>query len=115
MPSVMHRMIQSAVAGHDDGWSAMSISNGIASRSRVIVTAFAGVASAEGPNEVSESVTSGRFEIRSAGVGHGHRGEGTDGQCRRDRDDAVDLRRLAVRPPGARLVHEDFDRGADQF
>ena len=53
MPSVTQRMTQSETAGHDDGWSAMSISRGTARSSRVIVTAFAGVASAEGPNDCS--------------------------------------------------------------
>src|SRR4051812_24515262 len=106
MPSVMHRMIQSTVPGHDDGWSAMSISNGMARSSRVIVTAFAGVASADGPNEVSDSVTSRRFHIRTEGGGDGHLREGAGRQGFRDEHDAVDLRRLAMRPPDPGFIHE---------
>src|SRR3954468_4864023 len=115
IPSVMQRMIHNAVAGQDDGWSPISISSGIASSSRVIVTPLAGVASADGPNEVSDSVISCRFQVRTERVGHRQRRKGPDRQVRRNGDDAVDLRRRAMRPPCPRLVHEDFDLGADQF
>src|SRR3954454_2615728 len=57
MPSVMQRMIQSSTAGHDDGLSTISISNGTVTSRRVTVTALAGVAIADGPNELSEIVT----------------------------------------------------------
>src|SRR4051812_30451432 len=96
MPSEMHRMIQSAVAGHDDGLSAINISNGIASSSRVIVTALAGVASAEGPNEVSDSVTSGRFHIGPQGPCDRQTDDGADGALIGDQHHAVDLGRLAM-------------------
>src|SRR3954451_17599145 len=115
MPSVMQRMIQSAVAGHDDGWSAISISNGTASNSRVIVTALAGVASADGPNEVSDTVTSRRFQVGTERARHRQLDDRADRTVAGDPHDAVDLRRLAMRAPHARFVHEDFDPRPDQI
>ena len=79
----------------------------------MIVTALAGVASADGPNDVSESVTA-ASRSRPEGPGDRQRGERAHGERRRNGDDAVDLGRLAMRPPDAGLVHEDFDLGTDQ-
>jgi hypothetical protein len=49
-------MIQIVTAGHEADRSAISINSGTASNSRVIVTAFAGVANADGPKAVSETL-----------------------------------------------------------
>src|SRR5438445_5320579 len=115
MPSVMHRMIHNTVAGHDDGLSAISINRGTASRSRVMVTALAGVASADGPNEVSESVMSRRLDVGPERARDREGREGADRELARDDHDAVDLRSLTMRAPDARFIHEHFDLGADQF
>src|SRR4051812_14048447 len=115
MPSVMQRMIHSTVSGHDDGWSAINMSSGTASSSRRMVTALAGVASADGPNDVSESVTSGRLEVGAECRGDGQGRERTRVEIGGNGDDAVDLRRLPMGPPDPRFIHEHFDLRTDQI
>src|SRR5438552_14845948 len=93
----------------------MSINSGTARSRRVMVTALAGVARADGPNEVSDSVTSGRFQIGPERTRHRERGESAHRQARRHDDDPIDLRRLAMGPPAPRLIHEDFDLRPHEF
>ena len=46
----MQSTIHSSVAAYDSGVAAISMKNGTATSSRMTVTAFAGVARADGPN-----------------------------------------------------------------
>ena len=86
----------------------------MASSSRVMVTAFAGVASADGPNDFVDRHQL-AVEVGAERGGDGQRRERAGAERLRDEDDAVDLGRLAMTPAHARLVHEDFDPRTDEF
>ena len=76
-----------------------------------MVTAFAGVASADGPNDcVVRSTVTAAVEVGTErGRDRQRRERAGERASSGTEDHAVDLGRLAMAPPHARFVHEDFD------
>src|SRR5690349_1148397 len=141
MPSVQHRPTQTITAGHEPCAVRSAVINAKqigATRMRTIETAFAGVASADGPNELvtdvrppatatgyAPSSSPPRTTLCAVGLDHcfevgtgraddNELGELTHTQRARHRDNAVDFRRFTVGATLAGAVDQHLDRCTDQ-